>query len=85
MLPFDHLLEGDRAGAEEAGAGRSPFARPCHGPGPVVEGHDGPNAATSPEGKFITVDGVRLHYIERGAGPVIVLLHGNGTMARISC
>ena len=35
-----------------------------------------------PEGKFITIDGVRLHYIERGAGPVIVLLHGNGTMAR---
>ena len=35
-----------------------------------------------PEGKFITVDGVRLHYIERGTGPVIVLLHGNGTMAR---
>jgi pimeloyl-ACP methyl ester carboxylesterase len=35
-----------------------------------------------PEGKFITVDGVRLHYIERGRGPVIVLLHGNGTMAR---
>ena len=35
-----------------------------------------------PGGKFITVDRVRLHYIERGAGPVIVLLHGNGTMAR---
>ena len=35
-----------------------------------------------PEGKFITVDGVRLRYIERGTGPVIVLLHGNGTMAR---
>ena len=35
-----------------------------------------------PEGKFITVDGVRLHYIERGTGPAIVLLHGNGTMAR---
>lgn len=34
------------------------------------------------EGKCITVDGVRLHYIERGTGPVIVLLHGNGTMAR---
>ena len=34
-----------------------------------------------PGGKFLTVDGVRLHYIERGAGPVIVLLHGNGTMA----
>ncbi|HEX3861812.1 MAG TPA: alpha/beta hydrolase [Stellaceae bacterium] len=35
-----------------------------------------------PEGRFVTIDGVRLHYIERGAGPVIVLLHGNGTMAR---
>jgi pimeloyl-ACP methyl ester carboxylesterase len=35
-----------------------------------------------PEGKFITVDGVRLHFIELGTGPVIVLLHGNGTMAR---
>lgn len=35
-----------------------------------------------PEGKFITVDGVRLHYIERGTGSVIVLLHGNGTMAQ---
>src|ERR1700730_18746524 len=35
-----------------------------------------------PEGKFVTVDDVRLHYIERGTGSVIVLLHGNGTMAR---
>jgi pimeloyl-ACP methyl ester carboxylesterase len=35
-----------------------------------------------PEGKFLTVDGVRLHYIESGTGPAIVLLHGNGTMAR---
>jgi pimeloyl-ACP methyl ester carboxylesterase len=35
-----------------------------------------------PEGKFVTIDGVRLHYIERGTGPAIVLLHGNGTMAR---
>ena len=29
-------------------------------------------------GKFIDVDGVRLHYLERGEGPVVVLLHGNG-------
>jgi hypothetical protein len=29
-----------------------------------------------PEGKFLTVENVRLHYIERGAGPAIVLLHG---------
>jgi pimeloyl-ACP methyl ester carboxylesterase len=26
------------------------------------------------------VDGVRLHYLERGAGPALVLLHGNGGM-----
>ncbi len=30
-----------------------------------------------PAGKFVTVDGVRLHYIERGEGPPVVLLHGN--------
>jgi pimeloyl-ACP methyl ester carboxylesterase len=33
-----------------------------------------------PLGKFIEVDGVRLHYIERGQGQPLVLLHGNGTM-----
>jgi pimeloyl-ACP methyl ester carboxylesterase len=33
-----------------------------------------------PVGSFVEVDGVRLHYLERGAGPLIVLLHGNGTM-----
>lgn len=31
-----------------------------------------------PQGKFIDVDGVRLHYLERGTGPTLVLLHGNG-------
>lgn len=30
-----------------------------------------------PAGKFIDVDGVRLHYLERGTGPDLVLLHGN--------
>lgn len=34
-----------------------------------------------PAGKFVEVDGVRLHYLERGTGPTIVLLHGNGVMA----
>lgn len=37
--------------------------------------------AHPPAGRFITVDGVRLHYLERGAGPVLVLLHGNGVDA----
>jgi pimeloyl-ACP methyl ester carboxylesterase len=33
-----------------------------------------------PIGSFVEADGVRLHYLERGTGPLIVLLHGNGTM-----
>jgi len=34
-----------------------------------------------PAGKFIDVDGVRLHYLERGTGPDLVLLHGNALYA----
>jgi pimeloyl-ACP methyl ester carboxylesterase len=30
-----------------------------------------------PTGRFVTVDGVRLHYIESGKGPPVLLLHGN--------
>jgi pimeloyl-ACP methyl ester carboxylesterase len=33
-----------------------------------------------PLGSFITVDDVALHYVDRGQGPTIVLLHGNGSM-----
>src|SRR6185436_13383151 len=33
-----------------------------------------------PLGRFVTVDGVRLHYIDRGTGTPLVLLHGNGSM-----
>ena len=29
---------------------------------------------------YITVDGIRLHYLERGSGAPVVLLHGNGSM-----
>lgn len=36
--------------------------------------------ANPPIGRFMDVDGVRLHYVEQGSGPLIVLLHGNGTM-----
>lgn len=35
-----------------------------------------------PSGSFVEVDGLRLHYIDRGAGPVVVLLHGNAAMAQ---
>jgi pimeloyl-ACP methyl ester carboxylesterase len=30
-----------------------------------------------PTGKFLYIDGVRLHYVVRGEGPPVVLLHGN--------
>jgi pimeloyl-ACP methyl ester carboxylesterase len=33
-----------------------------------------------PRGRFVTADGVRLHYVERGTGTPLVLLHGNGSM-----
>ncbi len=33
-----------------------------------------------PTGKFIEVDGVRLHYVDQGSGPPIVFIHGNGSM-----
>ena len=33
-----------------------------------------------PAGHFLDVDGVRLHYVERGSGEPLVLLHGNGSM-----
>lgn len=37
-------------------------------------------AATPPVGKFVEVDGVKLHYVDRGQGPAVVLLHGNGVL-----
>ena len=33
-----------------------------------------------PIGRFMDVDGVRLHFVERGEGPAVVLLHGNTVM-----
>ena len=33
-----------------------------------------------PQGTFVTADGVRLHCLDRGTGPAIVLLHGVGAM-----
>lgn len=33
-----------------------------------------------PAGQFFELDGVRLHYVERGSGEPLVLLHGNGSM-----
>ncbi len=35
-----------------------------------------------PTGQFLEFDGVRLHYVERGEGPTVVLLHGNAVTLR---
>ena len=34
--------------------------------------------ANPPIGRFLDVDGVRIHYVEKGEGPPLVFLHGNG-------
>ena len=33
-----------------------------------------------PRGKFIECDGLKLHYLDSGSGPTLVILHGNGAM-----
>jgi pimeloyl-ACP methyl ester carboxylesterase len=35
-----------------------------------------------PTGRFVEVDGIRLHYLEQGEGPPVVLLHGNVVTAQ---
>ncbi len=29
-----------------------------------------------PAGRFVSVDGVRLHYVDQGSGPVVLMIHG---------
>jgi pimeloyl-ACP methyl ester carboxylesterase len=40
------------------------------------------DTARPPHGRFVEVDGVRLHYLERGEGVALVLFHGNGSLIR---
>jgi pimeloyl-ACP methyl ester carboxylesterase len=35
-----------------------------------------------PEGKFVELDGIRLHYVERGDGPPLVMFHGMGALVQ---
>src|ERR1700694_387980 len=48
----------------------------------LVNRHLAKNAENDnpPAGQFLEVNGVRLHYVERGSGTPLVLLHGNGSM-----
>jgi pimeloyl-ACP methyl ester carboxylesterase len=39
-------------------------------------------AGYPPEGKFVEVDGLRLHFVERGDGTPLVLLHGMGALVQ---
>jgi len=41
---------------------------------------EGRSTAAPPLGQFLEINAVRLHYIERGAGEPLVLLHRNGSM-----
>ncbi len=34
------------------------------------------SAAFPPDGQFVTVDGLRIHYVMKGSGPDLVLIHG---------
>jgi pimeloyl-ACP methyl ester carboxylesterase len=36
-----------------------------------------PNANQPPAGRLLEIDGVRLHVVEQGEGPAVVLIHGN--------
>ncbi len=45
------------------------------------QGDDPLAASYPPLGDFLTIDGVRLHYVEAGSGPPLVLIHGaNGNI-----
>jgi pimeloyl-ACP methyl ester carboxylesterase len=39
-------------------------------------------AATPPAGAFVELDGIRLHYVERGAGRPLVMLHGMAALVQ---
>lgn len=39
-------------------------------------------AAYPPAGQFVTVDGAKVHYVQNGSGPDLVLLHGAGGTLR---
>jgi pimeloyl-ACP methyl ester carboxylesterase len=61
---FDVLERSSAAGGTPAALQIAPMATAVHGP----------------MGEFATVDGTRLHYLARGTGVPVVLLHGNGSM-----
>jgi pimeloyl-ACP methyl ester carboxylesterase len=42
--------------------------------------------ALPPRGRFLEVDGARLHYLDKGQGPAVVMIHGlGGQMGHFTC
>lgn len=41
------------------------------------------NAALQPLGRFIEIDGEQVHYLDKGKGPTLLLIHGLGSSMRI--
>ena len=41
-----------------------------------------PNNTIYDTGQFVAIQGVRIHYVERGTGPIVVLVHGLADDAR---
>jgi pimeloyl-ACP methyl ester carboxylesterase len=71
-MPSDRLLLGI-AGAVAALAGTAAL---------VARSARATERAHPPTGRFVEVNGVTLHYTERGSGSPVVLVHGNGVMAQ---
>src|SRR5215469_3242811 len=38
--------------------------------------------ALPPQGRFIDIDGARIHYLDEGSGPAVLLIHGLGGQMR---
>lgn len=41
-----------------------------------------PKKQTPPEGNFVDIDGTTVHYVMRGSGPALILIHGAGGSSR---
>ena len=74
MTRRSNLLARPYATAAIVGAAAAATALAVHTLTRVAE------TATPPIGCFVEIEGVRLHYVERGRGQPLVLLHGNGMM-----
>ncbi len=51
--------------------------------GSITANHmSAPRKATPPQGEFVDIDGTNVHYVTRGSGPDLILIHGAGGSSR---